>query len=172
MDEQQKIAKRFKLTCEELGRQTDRGVAIIGMAFLDDMLGRLLRQRLKGDKAIIKRLFKGPTAPLQGVANRNHMAYATDLISKKVHSEIAQLNKIRVPFAHFIEPKGRETEPLTFKSRQIVDLCSELILVPERRKKTGREMAETNARELFSTSVFLLAMWMQTALRDGTKIDP
>jgi len=109
----------------ELAKQTDRGAAIIGAAFVERYLELLLKQRFSVNDEITDSLFKG-TQPLGTFSAKTALAYAIGVIGPKAFEEITTIRKIRNDFAHSITPTLNSFTELTFKSDSIRDRCANL----------------------------------------------
>lgn len=167
MDERE-IRLRFKVMCKELGKQSDRGAAVVGMAFMDELLGLLLRSRFAQTDEKTDAMFRPGAGLLLPISAKIKMAFAIGCITAEVRDELERLTHIRNKFAHYLSDDGHtECVPRTFKTRQIIDLCSTLKVLARLRGCSAQDMANTDAREQYCTTVFVLASWIQTAVARG-----
>jgi DNA-binding MltR family transcriptional regulator len=104
---------------EQLINETDRGAALVGLAFLDEMLKRLYEAKMLDGK-ITRKLLTYP-GPLSTAAARADVAYSLGWIGAKTYHDLVTLRKIRNAFAH-------EHEPLKFTDTGIEVLCARLRL--------------------------------------------
>lgn len=85
----------------EANRESDRGLVLISMSFIDDLVRRILLAFLiEGRTSTV--LVEGFNAPLGTLSTRSSAAYALGLISEKEFQECGRLRKIRNRFAHEI----------------------------------------------------------------------
>src|SRR5712672_3321818 len=81
--------------------QTDRGVGIIGAAYVDLVLLEAITSRLaRRDAGLIKLLFEGP---LQSFSSRIHLGYALGIYGGGVYADLKKIKDIRNAFAHSAE---------------------------------------------------------------------
>jgi len=104
---------------EQLEQESDRGAALVGLAFLDAMLKRLFEAKML-DGAIAKKLLSYP-GPLSTAAARSDVAYGLGWIGAKTYRELVTLRNIRNRFAH-------AHEPIKFASSAVEALCARLEL--------------------------------------------
>jgi len=104
---------------EQLIHETDRGAALVALAFLDEMLRRLSEAKML-DRKIARKLLKYP-GPLSTVAPRTDVAYSLGWIGPKTYYDLVTIREIRNKFAH-------AHEPLTFTDAAIEALCAKLRL--------------------------------------------
>jgi len=102
----------------ELNRESDRGLALVGGAVLDDRLLETLRSFLC-ELPVAGRLLDEPNSPLGTFSARADACVALGLIDEAEHAEIALIRKIRNEFAH-----GKHG--LTFATEKVAGLCSTL----------------------------------------------
>jgi DNA-binding MltR family transcriptional regulator len=93
---------------EELEQQTDRGAAIIGAAFVENLLRQAVESRLRGDTAIEKRaanrLF-GTTGPLSPFSAKIDLGLLLGLYREEVRGDLHRIREVRNQFAHDEEPR-------------------------------------------------------------------
>jgi DNA-binding MltR family transcriptional regulator len=83
---------------KELWQETDRGAALVGLAFIDEMLKRLFEAKMLQVK-IAKKLLEYPRA-LSSAAARSDVAYALGWIGARTYGDLTTLRQIRNKFAH------------------------------------------------------------------------
>jgi hypothetical protein len=103
---------------DELKRESDRGLALVGAALIDDKLGDTLKALFR-EGAPNSRLVDDPNAPLGTFSSRADACYALGLIDDFEFAEIGLLRKVRNEFAH-------AKHGLSFQSPKIHGLCSSL----------------------------------------------
>jgi hypothetical protein len=89
---------------DELGKQSDRGAGIIAAAFTEEILEKIILNRLRplsSDK--YRDLFKG-NSPLSTFAAKIDMAFAIGVLNEIAHRQLHLIRKVRNCFAHSIQP--------------------------------------------------------------------
>lgn len=100
---------------EDLQKETDRGAALVGAAFLDDTVRALIRAAFIAESETADRLFEYPR-PLHSFAARMDLAYSMGLIGKAMYQDLGLVREIRNRFAH-------QHHPAAFDDPVIRDLC-------------------------------------------------
>ena len=130
----------------ELKRETDRGLALVATALIDDRLLETLRAFFCKSPVATK-LLDEPNSPLGTFSSRTDMCLALGLIDDFEHKEIGLLRKVRNEFAH-----GKHG--LNFKSPEVQGFCSSLKSpLPE-----GADYPLTDPRFRFTNSTVCLAL--------------
>lgn len=102
----------------ELQQESDRGLALVAAALIDEKLGETLAAFFcETYKA--SRLLSDGNAPLGSFSARIQLCHALGLIDAFEHSEIELLRKVRNEFAH-------ARHGMSFKNTRIVGLCATL----------------------------------------------
>ena len=105
----------------ELIKESDRGAALIAVAFLDLLLALLIARRLINTETADKLLsFDNGNRPLSPFAVRTELVFALGWIGPETRKELDLLRKIRNKFAHSHNVQG-------FEDQQIKSWCNELI---------------------------------------------
>ena len=110
-------ARGFAEMLGELSAETERGIALVTAAFIDDLLGRLLAAFLIKNEGT-EMLLIGFNAPLGTLASKIAACHALGLIDDQERRECVILRKIRNEFAHKVKA--------SFLDVKIKDLCSQL----------------------------------------------
>lgn len=118
--------ERERLIVRELTQQSDRGAAIIGVAWVEEALVDALTSFLQNDVEARESLFR-PSGPLSSFAAKIDLARLLGLTSKAVTSDLHTLRRIRNEFAHLVFAKG--DTPLGFASTSITARCLNLEVV-------------------------------------------
>jgi hypothetical protein len=113
-----KDTQDFARFSSELQRETDRGLALVGAALLDDKLAETLRSFFCEGKAA-EALLKEGDAPVGTLSSRIELCFALGLIDEFEYQEIHLIRKIRNAFAH-------SKHGTTFQTERIKSLCSNL----------------------------------------------
>src|SRR5688572_19098421 len=127
----------------DLENETDRGVGLVAVAFLDDVLDVLLRASFVNDAEAVNRLV-GPGRPLESFGSRSHLAYCMGLLGADVYNDINLIREIRNDFAH--------RQPTNFEQGDICTKCKKLRCVAGMLHEN-----DCTARERFIASVVVIA---------------
>ncbi len=95
--------EEIQAAVRDFGGQTDRGVAIIAVSMLEQMLEILLTQRMMPLNAKRYATMFGKMGPLSSVSAKIELALALGVISENLYYQIDALRKVRNTFAHRIE---------------------------------------------------------------------
>jgi DNA-binding MltR family transcriptional regulator len=110
----------------ELQRETDRGIAIVGATFLDDILKTCidvsLRKPTPEDDQMRQQFFMGD-GPLAAFSARIRMAYLLEIIGPLTFHDLKIINDIRNTFAHYTseEDAARQNHLVSFSLQRITD---------------------------------------------------
>jgi DNA-binding MltR family transcriptional regulator len=153
----------------QLDNETDRAVALIVTAWLDDALTEMIKRKLVKDKKVVEEMFRD-NAALGTFSSRIGLAYLIRRISKVVYNNLQMIRKIRNDFAH-------DRENLKFSDESISDRCKNLFLTGFKgQEKKAEGIKEFNPRNAFiATSIGMLGFFIEfisdeTMSEDG-KID-
>lgn len=113
--------KRMKALIDELHGQTDRGVAIVGAAWVEEGLAVALESALHHEKKAWGRLFGG-NGPLNTFASKIDLAHILGMLSDAIYSDLHMMRLLRNEFAHLIAHETEHTT-LSFSSSHIKDRC-------------------------------------------------
>ena len=131
---------------DELKRETDRGLPLVGAALIDEKLIETLESFSCPNRPISKLLKEG-TAPLGTFSSRTELCYTLGLIDEFEYQEINLVRKVRNEFAH-------AKHGTSFKTERIVGLCSSLKSdLPE-----GENYPTSDPRFRFTNAVVCLAL--------------
>lgn len=128
---------------DDLQKETDRGAALLGAAFLDDVLDVMLRAAFVADNEAVNRIL-GAGRPLESFGARAHLAYCLGLVAPDVYADINLIREIRNDFAH--------RHPTNFDHPEILAKCRKLkcvdVMLPD---------DSCGCRERFIVDVVLIA---------------
>lgn len=99
---------------DNLSKESDRGLALMAAAYIDDRLEVLLKAYFVDDKKIIKRMFDF-TGSLGNFSSRLDIACSLGLIAKNIYNDCNIIKKIRNDFAHVSKPMTFNDEPIHSK---------------------------------------------------------
>lgn len=131
---------------DELRRETDRGLPLVGAALIDDRLAETLRSFFC-EVPSSSRLLDNGNAPLGTFSSRSEACYALGLIDEFEFIEIGVIRKIRNVFAHV-------KHGISFSNPRVQGLCSSLKSdLPE-----GAAYPLQDPRFRFTNAVVVLAL--------------
>jgi hypothetical protein len=105
---------------EELDLGSPRATAIVGAAFVEDHLQRMIQARLVDDQKVVEQIF-GPSSALGSFSAKINVGYLMGLYSREAYLELDCIRKIRNDFAH-------ELHINSFDLQTIKDRCANLRL--------------------------------------------
>ena len=115
--------KPFVSFLDDLNKETERGVALIATAFIDDLLAQTLSAFLIPNESR-KVLLKGFNAPFGSFSTRIAGCHALGLLSDQEFKECDNLRKVRNKFAHTVK--------MSFNNESVSAICANLTMcVPE-----------------------------------------
>ena len=140
----------------------DRVIAIIGGAYLDEMLNRLFRATLIDDQEDVDRLLR-PDAALGSNGARYQLAYCLGLVTREQRHDMKLVAAIRNKFAHDFKLTGFDMEPVrglcaSLKQPEILASLAYQTLTADQAEIAAAYVRETNVtpRERYRTSVIHL----------------
>ena len=101
-----------------LRSESDRGAALVGMAYLDELIHHVIGQHMIDEPKRVKELLDYP-GPLSTAASKIDLAYTLGWIGPQVRDDLCIIRKIRNEFAH-------SHKTLTFDDPAISRLCGKL----------------------------------------------
>ena len=113
--------KRMEALIEEMQGQTDRGVAIVGAAWVEEAMSAAIESFLHSDRKAWDRLF-GIAGPLGTLSAKIDLARLLGMVSDSIKSDLHIIRDVRNEFAHRIAHKTEHTK-LAFSSPHIRDKC-------------------------------------------------
>lgn len=105
---------------QEIESQTDRGAAIVGVAWVEEELLAAIESLLEKDKAAWDRLFR-KSGPLSSLSAKIDLARLLGMVSKVVAADLHILREVRNEFAHSVLDKDKSM--LSFGTARIKDKC-------------------------------------------------
>ncbi len=140
----------------ELTEQTDRGLAVVGAAIIQEKLKDLIiRSFVKRNKKI-RNLF-GPDGALGAFAAQIKLAYAVGLIGSDIYSDLNLIREIRNKSAHFLHYSHKKGpyQLVTFKHETLKQWALSL--------KCPSACGISNPRKRFETTCFSLINILQNS---------
>jgi DNA-binding MltR family transcriptional regulator len=120
-------------------KESERGCALVGAAFIDDALGELLAAHFVDDK-ITRRLLTYP-GPCSTLSARCDLAYCLGMFGRDIYMDVRGIIKIRNQFAHHRFGPG-------FEDEAIATSCRNLNTIQQMRAR-GTDFACVGARTMF-----------------------
>lgn len=119
--------RNFKATSEiirEIHSGSDRAAAIVGASLIENQLEERMLRSLHPTEALCKELFH-PSGPLGAFGSKIRLAQLVGFISETVARDIQLIAKIRNRFAHDMELRSFDEEPVSSFARELA-LCETL----------------------------------------------
>jgi hypothetical protein len=104
---------------EDLQKETDRGAALVGAAFVDNVLESMLRAFFVDDAKVVNELLK-PAGAAGTLSARIDLAYCMGLMGKREYKDLGIIRRIRNEFAHL-------DRPVSFRMQGAKSLCQQLV---------------------------------------------
>ena len=173
------LLSAMKIIQDEFDNQSDRGLAVLSVCFLDVMLESILERFFVQDETKTKFLFD-PEQPLGTFSAKIKITHALGLISDRESKELNTIRKIRNKFAHLISS-------ISFDNNSIKDRCQNL-LVPNimyspkfsnimashgivvSKNDDVKALVELEARDRFIESVRTMIFILMVRLVEGQKM--
>lgn len=99
-------------------KEPDRGVPLVAVAFLDDVLGKMLEAYFIDNSKVTHHILEYPGA-LCNFAVRADLAYCLGLLPEQTYNDIMLIRKIRNHFGH-------SHQPVDFENEEIACICQKL----------------------------------------------
>lgn len=149
---------RHPLVMAEIERQTDRGAAIIGAAYVDLVIREAITARMLPVPDVIKLLFEN-RGPLQDFGARIQMGFALGIYGRRAYKDLGIVKDIRNAFAH-------SAEAMDFIHADVARLCASL-WYPQKIISMNRPTPKT-PKELFVRAIEFLTDGMhENMMRRG-----
>ena len=130
----------------ELNGESPRAAAIVGAAWLDDLLLQLLTGFMLPGKETNRLLGTNGHGAVASNSARARLAYCLGLISRSEMQDLLTIGKIRNLFAHRIHRSS-------FDNKKVKELCHKLEIGP----RVVSDRSNASARDLFSATTATLA---------------
>ncbi len=134
----------------KFNRQSDRGSALIAVAWVDDALEECLRVYFQQDKTIANLILQ-PDGPLGSFSSRIKIAYLLGITTASLYADLEIMRRIRNDFAHV-------RQEVRFNDQSIKDRCKSLIGANAFERGTGQTIR--SPRQMFLISAFLAADYL------------
>jgi DNA-binding MltR family transcriptional regulator len=152
-------AKRHWRIMDELEAQTDRGMAIIGAAYLEERLTEAIRSRFVSENEQADELlsYKGP---LGTFGAKIDAAYAFGLIGEVTRRDLHLIRYIRNDFAHTVEPVSFNTDSIANRCREIQISATILMF--------GAKDFPSEPRDMYGTAMTIIynLLWSEITQSD------
>lgn len=127
----------------EVKNETDRSLALVVSAWLDDALEHYIKSTMVDDAETLKNLFATDRA-LGTFSAKINLAYALGLIPKVTASDLHSIRDMRNRFAH-------ERGPITFADQSMKDRCRALAIIESVNAASADAITETRSQFLFGS---------------------
>jgi Mannitol repressor len=111
--------KELKAILNDLGKESDRGAAIIGGSFLEHYLGLAILSRFRELPIKTREILFDGVGPLSSFSAKIHLGFALSLYDEDAYADMRLINRIRNIFAH-------DTVPTTFLSEEVAQRVKSL----------------------------------------------
>ena len=159
--------KRKAAFIEEINIQTDRGVAIVGAAWVEDEMALALESILVSDSNAWKRLFEG-NGSMTTFSAKIDLARLLGIITDTIRSDLHIIRDIRNEFAHQVAHKTDQTK-LSFSSTHLRDKCMALKCIAHKNYPDPR-VAFINACSILNWDFEMLRFYGAKVSSDGAHI--
>lgn len=153
--------KRLMALIEEMTGESDRSVAIVGAAWVEESLAAAIEAFLEPHAKSVERLLQR-TGPLAAFSAKIDLARLLGMTSNEIWSDLHAIRKIRNEFAHVVAHEADQTR-LTFASGQINLMCMGLNCVSIEKP--------TDARAAFTRACAILNADFETVRFFGVRIE-
>jgi len=130
----------------ESAKQTDRGVAIVGAAYVDLVLRESITIRLLPEPDILECLFEN-RGPLQDFGARIQVGFALGIYQRPAYGDLRTIKDIRNAFAH-------SAEAMDFEHPDVARMCANFFFA-ERIQLSG-QLPPVTPRERYVRTIELL----------------
>jgi hypothetical protein len=110
----------FPVVQADIAKETDRGAAILGAAYVDLFLRSAIERRLRPIPDVVPGLFED-RGPLQEFSTRIHLGFALGIYLRRAFDDLRLVRDIRNAFAHNVEM-------MNFEEPDVRGLCDQLWL--------------------------------------------
>ena len=129
----------------QIAQETNRGVAIVGAAYVDLVLREAITMRMV-NASVAKEIFEN-RGPLQGFGAKIQIAYSLGVYGDRAYKDLKLIKDIRNAFAH-------SAEAVEFENKIVESLCNELWFA--KKINYGKRSPPVTAREQFIREVELI----------------
>lgn len=148
--------RRMTALIEEMNGESDRAVAIVGAAWVEEALFTALDSFLQSHAESSKRLFNG-NGPLATFSAKIDLARLLGMVSDAIRSDMHAIREVRNEFAHQIAHKTEHTK-LTFATGHIRNKCLALRCV-KYEKPTDARTAFTRACAILNADFEMVTLF-------------
>lgn len=158
--------QRMTTLIEEIQNQSDRGAAIVAVAWVEETVTAALESFLHTDSTSWKRLFTG-SSPLANFSSKIDLCRLLGLVTDGIRADLHAIRDIRNEFAHQVAHKTHHTK-LAFTSQHIHDRCLALKCVAHENHTDPRQAFMRACAVLYAD--FEMLTFFGTKVSDGGKI--
>lgn len=155
----------FHRFLDEFQEESERAAAVLGGAFLDDLLGELISESIVEGGPVEDLL--GRARPLSSFGARITAAECLGLLTSDEARDLDLVRRIRNRFAH-------RTHGLAFETPEIADRCRDFYCNRAQFEASDglRENYPESPRPLFNLAVALLAFCLTRRIEDARRPEP
>lgn len=147
---------------KELHEGSDRAAAVVGGALIEEILSRMLRDFLRGDKKELDEMF-GISSPLGTFSAKIKAGYFLGRYDSVIRKDLDYVRKIRNEFAHELSA--------TFEAQKVRSLCFNLELVERYSCDMQSDLQEPLSKPLPENRL-QWPFWIALHDRDKALLDP
>jgi len=142
----------------EKEEETPRGSAVLGHAYLEELLGELLIKRFVNGEELQSKI------KYLSFRDKLELCYQIGLISNTIKKDLFAVNEIRNAFAHKKEVKD-------FNQEDIPSKCDALLILKVLQKETKMQLDELPPGKKYHITVNFLWFLLEERLKSCTKIE-
>lgn len=135
-DNPEEAYRRLEVIIDEMEGESDRAVAIVGVAWVEEALADSISAFLQSHGESSKRLFGG-NGPLASFSAKIDLARLLGVITNTVWADLHRLREVRNEFAHQLAQK-KGGNKLAFTANHVRDKCLSLKCVAHEKHDNPR----------------------------------
>ena len=149
---------------DEVRSQSDRGAALVGAAFIENVLEAALKSKLtKHSSALFEKIFEQQGGALRTLSAKIDLAYALNLIEVQSYKDLGEIKHIRNEFAHSFEQLSFDRSPIRERAERLH--WHEAVWAPKPPK-------DQRHRAMFTNTVNVLLAILMPAAREALGYEP
>lgn len=166
MDIINSISEQMYPLIDLLKDESDRGIVLAGVGFIDQCLLELLNKSFIDDKKLCKEVFEG-NGLLSTFSSRINLAYLLGLIDEAFYIDLNLLRKIRNDCAHSYEPVDLSQSPFQDRIRELTILPEIITMLSNMKRNITSKQKEYRSNLIFF-STFICA-WLLVKANHANK---
>ena len=149
----------FRQAAATFTKESDRGSALVAVAWVDDALEACLRASFLDEKKIVDAILR-QDGPLGSFSSRVKTAYLLGIITASLYSDLEIMRGIRNEFAHV-------RRSVRFKDQSIKDRCKSLVGAKAFQSGSGQSIR--SPRQMFLISAIVAAECLLSCAKDAKR---